>query len=397
MHLQPRTLLIPVAVLFIFIIGCTSRVSPIVALTVVNESSGGGTSDGTPPPDIYIDVETQGQLGGIPYYVDSKCKVSVATFATQPGQPPKVDKRVAFAGTLPTTSDGFIGIDREFGDDIEFRATVAINSTVGLTSGFATGYIELNFPAVKKGEQHLNHAYLGATWDTFLNEFIIQGWNTNVPVGSPLAIPNTHEVDLRMQRSGGNIVMSARPSPAYPDIQGGWVEVVTITDPMIGTSCSLEFGAEGLEKGGKFFFDYFYVGGPTVGGTAETLPMNTLNSAIDKCDQAIALIDTVSPNLGAGSDAIAGAITNVTDAQLKIDQGTAEEAFQDGTRVDLARKAAERARKALVKAKAGCDSEQTKKKTTILKALRDARSNCVTAIANLAGVKATNDKKLPIH
>ncbi|MFN0207665.1 MAG: hypothetical protein ACKVS6_15265 [Planctomycetota bacterium] len=380
------------------LLSCNGQIAPIAA--VGNGSSGPGTSDGEGEPrpeqeDIYIDIESKGQLGGIPYFVDADCKVSIKPFAPIEGILPAYENRLAFTSIKPSNNSN-IRIDRAFEGDVEFRFTLAVKSSTGLTSGFAAGYSQLNFPPAAKYQDPQHHSYLGASWDEQSNGFSLQGWDSDAPVGFPLSIPNAEEIDLRMTRAGGFVVMSARVTPPDPSEEGGWMDVVTVPDPSPSDPCQLEFGTDTLDSGAEYFFDYFYVGGPTVGGVAETPPMETMNDAIEDIDQAKAFVDLETPVFTAASDSIANAIAHVTNAQQQISAAAGKGAFQEGTKTSLAVKAAARTLKALVKAKTGSDSGLIAKKASILKSLCDARGLAVVTIANLAGVKTSSAKKLPV-
>lgn len=377
--------------LFSALWGCGSSAVPPSAVPGIVAGAPSST-------DLYIDVDSKAQLGGIPYYVEGAYKVSVSTFAEIQWVPPVVDKRVAFTGVKSYFlgyDDGFIGIDRAFSGDTEFRVTMGVKSNPGTESGYGGGYILMNYPPIKKFGDSQAHTYLGAWYDTVSSGFLVQAWDANMPVGFPTSIPNTNQVDLRMTRVGGSVVLSARPTPAWPDVEGGWVDVFTVFDPLPKEACSLEFGAEGLDPGGQVFFDFFYVGGPTVGGTAETSPMEHMGAAIDKCDEARPLLEMPAPDFPGASAILVNALADIAAAKADIDAGIEKDSFQANTRDALARKASERARKSVEKVKKFCDDGNAAKQKVILKTLEQGRGHCVVTIANLAGVKTTTSKKLP--
>lgn len=383
--------------LFLFLLSsATSCVqSTVKATAVILGQKAPSTSDGT-ANYIYIDVESKAQLGGIPYFVEGNCKVGVSPYSiyVAPGGHKYVDTRVSFAGIQPNTY-GWIGVDRKFTGDTRYSATLAVNVSKGLPQGSFTGYINLNFPAIKKGEESQNHVYLGATWDPQIAGFLVQAWDTNTPVGQPLTLSNSNEIDLQIAREGGFVTFSARQT-AYPlGTPNGWQELLTIADQSQSPDCSIEFGAEEMDPGDSLYFDYFYVGGPMVGGEAETEPMNKLNDAIGVCDTVQNLVNQFVPDLAGASEGIAPALTDLDQASQSLFIAVEEGTLQPNTRDKLAKAAIDRARKALLKAQKLCTAGNVKSKTSILKSIQSARDNCTVAIANLAGVKSTTRKKLP--
>ncbi len=377
-------------------IGCGSSVAPPLALQAL-------AAEASTSSDLYVDIESQAQLGGIPFFVNfynGFYKVSVVTFAEDPGPPKTFDKRLAFKGVKDPDGNyvaGWVGIARAFTGETEFRTTLAVKSDPGVQSGYGGGYIIMNFPPnLTKTDDSPEHTYLGASYSSGIGGFVMQAWDSNIPVGSPLPIPNTSQVDLRMTRVGGSIVMSARPTPETPGDEGGWLEVFTVSDPLPTEACSLEFGAEGLDSGGQVFFDYFYVGGPTVGGVVETPPMEEMSQALYECDSAQAFVGAEVPDFTSATAKLASALTSVTAAQAAIDSGIEKDAFQVGTRAKLARTAAKRGRIALDKAHDLCEQGSATKTKLIQKLITAGRGHCVVTIANLAGVKTATPKKLPI-
>lgn len=369
-------------------------------------SAAPSTSDGEPSPqnDFYMDVQSKSQLSGIPYYFETSVKIAVATyfkysggFLTKPagthgvGRYSIIDNRLAFTG-LKQTGSGWIRVIREFHGDVEYTATVAVKPG---SQGDVTGYIQLNFPSLGKGEQPANHVYLGASTSGF-GLFSMQGWDSASPVGNPVNINNTDQVDLRLSRTGGNVHMSARRAAYIFGDNEPWVPVVTVPDPMPGTPCSIEFGGEGIDPGEEVFFDFFYVGGPTIGGVAETASLNLIDEATSNVDDAIDAMELINPDFGAAVSHLNLALVRLADAATSIETTQGGGEFQANTQAGLARKTVERARKAVQKSRDLCLKEDVKKKATILKNLNTARDLCVVAMANLAGVKATSIKKVPL-
>lgn len=357
------------------------------------ELAGSGTADGG-GSHIYIDVESKSQLAGIPYFYEGQLAVAILPFATTQGVKP-TERRVAFTALKPST-DGYMAVDRELFGDAEFRATVGVDAEGTTTGPFPTGAIDFEFPPTGPDEESQAHVWFGATWDSNAESFSIQGWDSNAPAGLPLTISGTRQVDLRLTRSGGFVVMSARPTPLTPETDGGWQEVVTVADPLPSEGCSIEFGCEGLDPGNRIFLDYFFLEGPTVAGAQETAPIQDADQTIALVDQARSLVELETPDLAGASGVITQAIVEIADARGKIDLALEAGTFQANTQGKLARKATLRAEKAFLAARTLCDKGNPKKRTTILKQLAAARGHCLVTMANLAGSKATSAKKLPL-
>lgn len=356
---------------------------------------------GAPPSssDFYLDVQSSSDLAGIPYFVEGPFKVSVGTFSETPGMPPVKDKRVAFAGLKPGGGEayGWVTIAREFTGTIEFRATLSVKTPSGLGEGYRAGNLVMNFPPIlKKGQSSEAHTYIGAAWDPGLQGFVLEGWDSNAPVGMPLVISNATEVDLRMTRSRGTIELAGRKTPPDPSDESGWQTVVTVQDPMPSSGCSLEFGAEWLAKGEQLFFDYFSVKGPSAGGEAETPAIDRLRAAIPFLDAARTLAQQSPADFEAAGAQLDLARAEIETAQSLIAGAKEEGLLQKGTRDKLAKNASERARKGAVKAKKDCDAASEKKLKIIDKTILATRDHCRVAIANLVGVNATNAKKISI-
>ncbi|MFN0207727.1 MAG: hypothetical protein ACKVS6_15575 [Planctomycetota bacterium] len=318
---------------------------------------------------------------------------SPATVAPQANVKPPKDSRLCFLGKK-ANSFGFVLVSRTMTGEFDAQVTIAISSTDGLVSGQSFAGMEMDRPA---GSNPLLFKFVGATYNSAANGFLVFASDETGNIGTPVLISNTAQVDLRMMHDAGVFSMSTRKTPPPGEEGDRWQTVFTDNIPVPESAFALGFGVNNLQQGGSFYFDNFSLGaGLGIAGEPEATILNALLEAADAAEDAQDKLKEKSPDfVGAAGELMTtlarldSALSDITDA---IEDGTLDPTTHGASAFALLTNA----RKSAATAKANCETLNPKKIKASLKLIDKAFDAGSAAAANLLGIKAKNKKQLPL-
>ncbi len=125
---------------------------------------------------------------------------------------------------------------------------VAVDGTQGLVDGESLGFLELRLDS---GEAQ-TVLRVEAVWDAASDGFLARATEDGEPAGSTAEHPGAKQLQLEIGYFGSEVTLSASVPGEFASADGSLHAVDVGADDLSYTGA---FGAEGLDKGGKFYFD----------------------------------------------------------------------------------------------------------------------------------------------
>ncbi|MCB9898467.1 MAG: hypothetical protein H6825_10725 [Planctomycetes bacterium] len=328
--------------------------------------------------------------GGVPY--TRSLAEALGAPASAGGGKPEPDRRVAIVARKGAGVYGAASSSRVHTGPFEARITVAVDSLEGLLLGKAAGVLEADLPPDADPSRYtFVRARTLSDGDGFAG-FVVDAVAQSGALGTPVLVPGTNQVDLRIVRDEDALRTYTRRTPTSADDVASWTLVSSQVAPLDEPSFSVLFGAAGLIHGGRILFSGFSLVGPGVGGPLERPLVDALVEASAPLLDALSGLAAPAPDLeaaaasaAAGRDALLAVAADVSESELAG-------AFQPTTFGKAAGKllgrAAARVEGALSRLEHGKPGPAAKR-------LERAARDVLRALADLLGRKARSFGALP--
>ena len=148
--------------------------------------------------------------------------------------------------------------DRDLWGDFQVSLRVAIDDTVeGLVDGASSGYLQvMEVPNNGGGDGALFSVRMSATWDEATQGLTISASDENGPLGDPITLPGTHDVQLDITWNSEGRFLSGSPMDGFGEGYGFFYQDKELRPEALFRS---SFGASSLDRKGRMFFTWLSV------------------------------------------------------------------------------------------------------------------------------------------
>lgn len=323
---------------------------------------------------------------------------SLSTSLSFPSKPLK-DKRIAISA-FHDFGGGASIFPRQAVGTFDVRLTAAINDRKGLLSGESNAHLQMNRPLSQFGGQFtsLRATYMEDGDGDYLGLQVQTFEQGNVAIDVPQLFAGTAEVDLRIQQTDTQLVTMARATPpggpATDSLGDDWTVISSQDIPVPVKPFTLEFGARGLLKKGRFYFDYFSLGNLLPGPDLESGLFVTLAGALIDLGEARDALTQEAPDTALAQDELETARDTLVEVQSDLlealDAGTLDESTEGKT----ANKILKRAIKGSEKLIKTLEKGKAKNPAKLAKPAQKAIDDTFVVMANVSGLKTTKAKQL---